>query len=252
MSTPRIDGPTDAVFGPPIELQAWAGSRIDLEVDPRCTALVVHDDTVRGIFLGGAHPVHVLAPDEEPGDIDNRTFATRMKADLEDLSYLRPRTRQIPSEARLRFVAVDVPVFVEFGQNGPAIFRDATRGDVEIAIEGVARLSVIDPVRFHASFLHTTEDLEPADFEAILGSLVEAGLVRTMEAGTDDVEAIEPDPSTLAARAVASLRTELAAVGMDVEALDVTRLELPTGSATGSATARPAAPAPLATPRDPR
>jgi len=246
MNTPRIDGPGNAVYGPAIELQAWAGSRIDLDVDPSCTALVVHEDAVRAVFLGGAHPVHVLAPDEEPGDIDARTFATRMKADAADLVYLRPRTRQVPPEARLRFVAVDVPVFVEFGQNGPAIFQDAQRGTVEIAVEGVARLTVIDPVRFHASFLHATEDLAPTDFESIVGSLVEAGLIRAMEAETDDVEAIEPDPSTLAERTTAHLRTELAGVGMNVEAIDVTRLELPSGAAA----ARPAAPAPLATPRD--
>lgn len=234
------------VFSRTVAMQAWAGERVDVSVDRDAAALVIVDHEVRSVMLTGLHAVHVLRPGEEPGDIGGREFAARMHADLEDTAWLRTRARHLEAEAHVTFVSVGAPIHVEFGQNGPVPFDDRRRGAVAVEIEGVARLSVDDPVTFHDSFLARTEDLLGEDFERIVGALLDGGLAKVLEASADDVDAIEPDPATLAAHASDALGPHLARLGLGVEALEITRLETPAGIAPTAA----ADPAPLATPAD--
>lgn len=244
----RIEWDGRAICGPSIPLEDFAGARVDVTVDADSTALLVDDDAVRGVLMTGVHAVHVLEPDEDPGDVDARTFARRMQTDLEDLSWLRPRTRNVAPGARLRFVAAGTPVFVECGDRGPVIFEDPQRGPVGVVIEAVARLGVSDPVAFHEAFLRTTEELRSSDFEAIVGSLIEAGVARVLEAQVQSSGRAEPDPRTLAQQVVANQAAAMASIGLDLEALEITRLEFPTGPVTRPSTE----PASLATPRDRR
>mgnify|MGYP006296079575 FL=1 len=236
------------VFSRTVELQTWAGERVDVIVGPETAGLVLHDDTVVAVLMSGHHAVHVLRHDEEPGDVDRREFASRMRTEVERVDWLRARARHLRAESRLVFVSVGALLFVEFGGDAPVIFRDRRRGDLPLEIQGAARLVVTDPVRFHASFLHGCEDLRATDFERIVSSMIEAGLAETLGAATDDVEAVEPDPSTFAARATAHLRPGLATLGLDVEAIEVTRLETPVGVTPAPTTPSPS----LATPSERR
>ena len=221
--------PTGA-FGAPVALQAWAGERVDLEVEADTVALVHVGHDLRAAFLTGSHVVHVLRHGEEAGDLTPRELAARLRVDLDDVAAIRARTLHVPATARVHYVAAGADLFLEIGRQGPVSFRDRVHGDVPLTIEGVARLAVIDPVAFHRSFLAGSEDLTTRDLERILTAVLEAGVAPALEAEGADFEAIDADPTVVAAQLVSRLAPQFAPLGLGCEDLEITRLERPTPS----------------------
>jgi len=222
------------VFAMPRSLQTWAGERVDVAVDTGEVALVRDDGEVVAAMLPGRHPVHVLRRGEDPGDIDRREFAARMRVDVDAADRLKRRTRFVATTADLVFVATESLVPLEFGTDAPVLFHDRRHGAVPLEMTGAARLAVYDPVRFHDSFLRCTEDLRAQDFDQVVTTLVEAGLGQALEQDTDDVERIGSDRGRLAVLGTDFLQHSLSAVGLGIEQLELTRVETPTRGASAT------------------
>ncbi len=219
-------------YAAPHTLQPWAGERVDVAVDLGEAALIRDDGEIIAIMLPGRHPVHVLRRGEDPGDIDRREFAERMRVDLDSTTHLKPRTRFVPATADLVFVATDPLLPLEFGHDDPVVFHDRRRGELALEVQGAARLAVCDPVRFHDSFLRRTEDLRASDFDRIVTTLIEAGLGRALEEHYEEADAIGSDRDRLAGLGVEHLRGALEAVGLGITQFELTRFETPSPGTT--------------------
>ena len=215
-------------FSRTLELQTWAGERVDVVVDRDEAALVLEGDAVVAVLMSGQHAVQVLRNGEDRGDVSRRELAGRMRVDLEDVPSLQRRLRWLKASQRLVFVTTGPLGVLSIGEDETIPFHDSERGEVALELEGAVRLAVWDPVRFYDSFLRKCEDLRDDDFARIVGTLVEAGLGRAFEETFGAVDRIDPDLDILGDLGRRVLDGHLGGLGLAVAELEITRLRWPT------------------------
>mgnify|MGYP001817811324 CR=1 FL=1 len=166
-----IDPEGDFIQGP-LELESFRGRRLSLILEEGQLALLVIDRELKGVYLDGAHTLHV-------GTDEN----------------------QIPLNAQLVFLAADRSLDVVWNRNNPLGIGE--RGGCQLI--GGCNLVVDRPARFYHTFLDGTPLTDPGFVTRLVDQLVRS-LMEEVLGGFDDL----PDPAAVQGRLTGLTPADLA------------------------------------------